>query len=136
MRCGANPEYDTCCIFRVCPLPAVAESCIFFANGTRQFPFCLILTVPNQYKSAGDKIGSGEVNAMSNTSDGHSSKADELIKFASEIVAAYVSNNPIPVSEIPGMIKSMHATLGGLAGGTRWRSADTRRSPPCRSRNR
>jgi predicted transcriptional regulator len=29
-----------------------------------------------------------------------------------------VSNNPLPVSEIPGMIKSVHATLGGLAGGT------------------
>ena len=44
-------------------------------------------------------------------------KADDLLKFASEIVAAYVSNNPIPVSEIPAMIKSVHATLGGLAGG-------------------
>ncbi|HUO91648.1 MAG TPA: MucR family transcriptional regulator [Rhizomicrobium sp.] len=54
---------------------------------------------------------------MSNLSDGHGGKADDLLKFASEIVAAYVSNNPIPVSEIPAMIKSVHATLGGLAGG-------------------
>jgi predicted transcriptional regulator len=54
---------------------------------------------------------------MSNVSDSHSGRADELLKFASEIVAAYVSNNPIPVSEIPAMIKSVHATLGGLAGG-------------------
>ncbi|HEY6579313.1 MAG TPA: MucR family transcriptional regulator [Rhizomicrobium sp.] len=53
---------------------------------------------------------------MSNTSDGHAAKADELIKFASDIVAAYVSNNPTPISEIPAMIKSIHATLGGLAG--------------------
>jgi predicted transcriptional regulator len=42
-------------------------------------------------------------------------KPDELLKLASEIVAAYVSNNPVPVGELPGMIKSVHATLGGLA---------------------
>ena len=44
-------------------------------------------------------------------------KADELLKLASEIVAAYVSNNSVPVSELPAMIKSVHATLGGLSGG-------------------
>ena len=54
---------------------------------------------------------------MSNLSDSNGGKGDELLKFASEIVAAYVSNNPIPVAEIPAMIKSVHATLGGLAGG-------------------
>ena len=43
-------------------------------------------------------------------------KSDDLLKLASEIVAAYVSNNPIPVSEVPAMIKSVHGTLGGLAG--------------------
>lgn len=52
---------------------------------------------------------------MNNLSD---SKTDELLKFASEIVAAYVSNNPLPVAEIPAMIKSVHATLGGLSGAT------------------
>jgi predicted transcriptional regulator len=44
------------------------------------------------------------------------SRADELLKLASEIVAAYVSNNPVPVGELPAMIKSVHATLGGLSG--------------------
>src|SRR5437588_1186477 len=53
---------------------------------------------------------------MSNSSDTHLGKSDELIKFASDIVAAYVSNNPTPISEIPGMIKSIHATLGALSG--------------------
>lgn len=48
--------------------------------------------------------------------DGNTVKTDELLKFASDIVAAYVSNNPIPVGEIPAMIKNIHATLGGLAG--------------------
>jgi predicted transcriptional regulator len=51
------------------------------------------------------------------SSDIQAAKADDLLKFASDIVAAYVSNNPIPVGEIPGMIKSIHSTLGGLASG-------------------
>jgi predicted transcriptional regulator len=41
-------------------------------------------------------------------------KSDELLKLASEIVAAYVSNNSVAVGDLPGMIKSVHATLGGL----------------------
>jgi len=52
---------------------------------------------------------------MSNADD-NSGKAGELLKLASDIVAAYVSNNPIAVSEIPSMIKAVHATLGGLSG--------------------
>jgi len=44
-------------------------------------------------------------------------KADDLLKLSSEIVAAYVSNNPLPVSELPAVIKSIHATLGGLSSG-------------------
>lgn len=56
---------------------------------------------------------------MTSLNDSHLSKSDDLLKLASDIVAAYVSNNPIPVSEVPGMIKSVHATLGGLTtGGT------------------
>ncbi|HUO91001.1 MAG TPA: MucR family transcriptional regulator [Rhizomicrobium sp.] len=44
-------------------------------------------------------------------------RSDDLLKLASDIVAAYVSNNPVPVGELPAMIKSVHATLGGLSGG-------------------
>ena len=42
--------------------------------------------------------------------------SSELLKLVSEIVASYVSNNPVPVSELPAMIRSVHATLGGLSG--------------------
>lgn len=45
-------------------------------------------------------------------------KTEDLLKLATNIVAAYVSNNPVPVSELPGMIKSVHNTLGGLVGAT------------------
>lgn len=55
---------------------------------------------------------------MTSLNDAHLAKPDDLLKLASDIVAAYVSNNPIPVAEVPGMIKSVHATLGGLSSGT------------------
>jgi len=42
-------------------------------------------------------------------------RSDDLLKLATEIVAAYVSNNSVAVSELPGMIKSVHTTLGGLS---------------------
>ncbi|MBV9540832.1 MAG: MucR family transcriptional regulator [Alphaproteobacteria bacterium] len=42
-------------------------------------------------------------------------KSADLLKLASDIVAAYVSNNPVSVSDLPNMIKSVHATLGGLS---------------------
>lgn len=43
-------------------------------------------------------------------------KGNDLLKLASDIVAAYVSNNPVPVGELPAMIKNVHATLGSLTG--------------------
>jgi predicted transcriptional regulator len=61
------------------------------------------------------------------SSDNQLSKSDELLKFASDIVAAYVANNPIPVGEIPGMIRSIHTTLGGLAGGVPVDGASTQK---------
>jgi predicted transcriptional regulator len=53
---------------------------------------------------------------MAQSSDHDIQKSDDILKLATEIVAAYVSNNPIPVSEVPAMIKSVHGTLGGLVG--------------------
>lgn len=46
----------------------------------------------------------------------NNSKTEDLLKLATNIVAAYVSNNPVPVSDLPGMIKSVYGTLGGLSG--------------------
>jgi|SRR5579871_5047911 len=40
----------------------------------------------------------------------------DILKLVSEIVSSYVSNNPVPISELPAMIRSVHATLGGLTG--------------------
>ena len=46
-----------------------------------------------------------------------SASADaETIELTAEIVSAYVSNNPVPASEIPAFIASVHAALAGLTG--------------------
>ena len=56
------------------------------------------------------------ITEMAQTSENNGMRSDDILKLATEIVAAYVSNNPIPVSEVPAMIKSVHSTLGGLGG--------------------
>ena len=53
---------------------------------------------------------------MAQNSDDQSLRSDDILKLTTQIVAAYVSNNPIPVSQVPPMIKSVHSTLGGLGG--------------------
>jgi predicted transcriptional regulator len=50
-----------------------------------------------------------------NTNTG-AAKSDEVLKLASDIVAAYVSNNRISASDVSEMIKTVHGTLGKLAG--------------------
>jgi predicted transcriptional regulator len=46
------------------------------------------------------------------TSDNRDS--EELIEIAAEVVSAYVSNNPLPASELPQLIRSVHGALAGL----------------------
>jgi predicted transcriptional regulator len=40
------------------------------------------------------------------------------LELAGEIVSAYVSNNSLPVAELPALIASVHGALNGLADGT------------------
>jgi predicted transcriptional regulator len=47
----------------------------------------------------------------------HNQKTETLLQLATEIVAAYVSHNQIPMSEISNVIKSVHQSLGGLVNG-------------------
>jgi predicted transcriptional regulator len=42
---------------------------------------------------------------------------DQMIEMTADIVGAYVSHNPIPPSELPNLIDSVHKSLGGLANG-------------------
>ncbi|MDX8457861.1 MucR family transcriptional regulator [Mesorhizobium humile] len=38
----------------------------------------------------------------------------EIVSIAADIVAAYVSNNPLPVGELPKLIGDIHAALQGI----------------------
>ena len=41
---------------------------------------------------------------------------DTLIELTADVVAAYVSNNPVPVSELANLIADVHAALGRVGG--------------------
>lgn len=39
---------------------------------------------------------------------------DHLIELTADIVKAYVSNNPVPVAELPGLIAQIHSSISRL----------------------
>lgn len=43
-------------------------------------------------------------------------KDDEILSLTGEIVAAYVSNNPVQAGDIPAIIKNIHSALSNLSG--------------------
>ncbi len=53
---------------------------------------------------------------------------EDILKLVTEIVAAYVAKNPVAASELPAIIKNVHATLGGLS--TRVPEGATAPRPP------
>lgn len=42
-------------------------------------------------------------------------RSPNFTELAGEIVAAYVSNNPVPIAELPNLIRSVHSAVSGLA---------------------
>lgn len=47
-----------------------------------------------------------------------------LIELTADVVAAYVSNNPVPAGELPNLIADVHAALGRVGGGQEQAPAD------------
>ena len=45
-------------------------------------------------------------------SESNVTQGNMLIELTADVVAAYVSNNPVPVSELPNLIADIHAALG------------------------
>jgi len=41
---------------------------------------------------------------------------DDILKLVTDIVTAYVSRNDVAAADLPNVIKSVHATLGGIQG--------------------
>jgi predicted transcriptional regulator len=50
-----------------------------------------------------------------NVSDSAEAEQAEHIELAVDIIAAYVSNNSVPPSELPGLIGGIHAALNSLS---------------------
>ena len=42
--------------------------------------------------------------------------SEMLIELTADVVAAYVSNNPVPAGELPNLISDVHAALGRVGG--------------------
>lgn len=42
--------------------------------------------------------------------------ADAFIELTADVVSAYVSNNPVPVGDLPALIAQVHAALRGIIG--------------------
>ena len=55
---------------------------------------------------------------MSHPLEGHVARTDELLKLVTDIIAAYVSNNSVPSSDLPSLINEIHNALVKVAGGT------------------
>lgn len=52
---------------------------------------------------------------MSNE-DQQAPMSDSTLQYATDIVTAYVSNNPVPPGDLPTVIRTIHDTLSALAG--------------------
>ncbi|KPQ12300.1 MAG: MucR family transcriptional regulator [Saliniramus fredricksonii] len=50
----------------------------------------------------------------------------EFIDLTADIVSAYVSHNPVPSADLPGLIADIHGALAGLAG----KAAELPAEPP------
>jgi predicted transcriptional regulator len=42
------------------------------------------------------------------------SSAETLLELTADVVAAYVSNNPVPASDLPNLISEVHSALGRI----------------------
>jgi len=50
------------------------------------------------------------------TASSNDDRGDELLRLATEVAAAYVSHNPVPVGELSAMIRGIHSALAALDG--------------------
>ncbi|MCO5083349.1 MAG: MucR family transcriptional regulator [Rhizobiaceae bacterium] len=50
------------------------------------------------------------------TSEPSAADSEMLIELTADVVAAYVSNNPVPIGELPNLIANVHIALGRVGG--------------------
>ena len=44
-------------------------------------------------------------------------KTEDILALTAKIVAAHVSNNPVPLTDLPGLIHQVHQALSGVGSG-------------------
>ena len=67
---------------------------------------------------------------MSDLNEIETGQEDDVLVMAAEIVAAYASNNQMSQSDLPDLIRNIHATLRGLAGGAEMGAEAAAEAPP------
>ena len=50
------------------------------------------------------------------TSEAPAKNSEMLIELTADVVASYVSNNPVPAGDLPNLIAEIHAALGRVGG--------------------
>jgi predicted transcriptional regulator len=55
---------------------------------------------------------------MASLSENQNLQSGEILQLATRVVAAYVSNNPLPAADVPTLIRNIHTALGDLSGAT------------------
>lgn len=58
----------------------------------------------------------------------------DLTELTGDIVAAYVSNNSVPVAELPALIRSVHAAIGGLGQSAEAAAPEVEKATPAQIR--
>jgi predicted transcriptional regulator len=61
---------------------------------------------------------------MTGSTDNPSVSNDELMRMTSNIVASFVSNNPVTTDGLPDVIRSVFKTVSGLAGAVETKSEE------------
>ena len=61
---------------------------------------------------------------------------EDVIRLTAEITAAYVSNNNVSASELPGVIRSVHSAISGLGEDAQAAAAPAERPKPAVPVNR
>jgi predicted transcriptional regulator len=57
-------------------------------------------------------------------------ETSDSIKLAAEVVAAFVSYNPLPRSDLPALIQAVHSTVESLAKGSEFAQPQAETKPP------
>lgn len=71
---------------------------------------------PQRLKAWENDVFSTYWGQMMDINETQSRNDDMLIELTADVVAAYVSNNPVPVGELPNLIADVHAALGRVGG--------------------